>query len=476
MNTKTESTEPSSKAGTASLGDYYSASQLRTDRWNQLKGVANQLANTSRERTRIQMIEKARHLLAALEPIETYWGFPGTRGLDTLSQMLVRDDHREFAASVMRTVRSMMSGAYRHKSIKATEGQAEDDEAAEAEVTEAETSATAVRPYFEVLIVDQLSPKQQESQRTALRAMRRKDDAFVYEPVVVPSFEDALIAVLFNHNIQTVVVRYDFAFESQHKLKILNRYLNRVGDEDINTIEPEDYGPELCRLLRKVRPELDVFLVTDRSVEDIAGRDLGGCQRVFYNQEDYMELHLNILRAVQQRYETPFFTALKAYTKQPTGVFHAMPITRGKSIVEVQLDPRHAGLLRPEHLPGRDLGHLRRARLAARAARPDQEGAGTGGARLRLAQDLLRHQRHRDLQQDRGAGPRAAGRHRAGRPRLPQVAPLRHGAGRRAGGLPGHLPADRVLDVRRGAAARDQAPPARAEGAPASSTACACCC
>ena len=67
-------------------------------------------------------------------------------------------------------------------------------------------------------------------------------------------------------------------------------------------------------------------------MEDIAGRDLGGCQRVFYNSEDYMELHLNILRALQQRYQTPFFTALKAYSKQPTGVFHAMPISRGKSV------------------------------------------------------------------------------------------------------------------------------------------------
>ena len=45
-----------------------------------------------------------------------------------------------------------------------------------------------------------------------------------------------------------------------------------------------------------------------------------------------MELHLNILRGVNRRYQTPFFTALKAYSKQPTGVFHAMPISRGKSI------------------------------------------------------------------------------------------------------------------------------------------------
>jgi arginine decarboxylase len=53
---------------------------------------------------------------------------------------------------------------------------------------------------------------------------------------------------------------------------------------------------------------------------------------VFYNQEDFLELHLNILRGVNLRYKTPFFTALKEYSKQPTGVFHAMPISRGKSI------------------------------------------------------------------------------------------------------------------------------------------------
>ena len=53
---------------------------------------------------------------------------------------------------------------------------------------------------------------------------------------------------------------------------------------------PEDYGPELCRQIAKVRPELDSYLITDRSVEAIAGLDLGLCRRVFYNQEDFLEL------------------------------------------------------------------------------------------------------------------------------------------------------------------------------------------
>jgi arginine decarboxylase len=312
------------KSKSHALGDYYSASQLRSDRWNQLKAVANQLAD-GRERSRPSLVDKALKLLSTLEPIESYWAFPGSRGLDGLRQLVAREDWRDFAAAVTRIVRSMMSGAYRRASDEAADG----EESADAEADEALPST---RPYFEVLIVDRLTLAQQESQRLALRAMRRRDDSFVYEPVVVPSFEDALIAVLFNPNIQSVVVRYDFGFSSEHRLKILNRYLNRVGEDDLASIDPDDYGPELCRLLRRARPELDVFLVTDRSVEEIAGRDLGGCQRVFYNREDYMELHLNILRAVQQRYQTPFFTALKAYSKQPTGVFHAMPISRGKSV------------------------------------------------------------------------------------------------------------------------------------------------
>src|SRR5262249_29324312 len=41
-----------------------------------------------------------------------------------------------------------------------------------------------------------------------------------------------------------------------------------------------------------------------------------------------------VMRGVEERYRTPFFTALKAYSRQPTGVFHALPISRGKSILQ----------------------------------------------------------------------------------------------------------------------------------------------
>jgi len=37
---------------------------------------------------------------------------------------------------------------------------------------------------------------------------------------------------------------------------------------------------------------------------------------------------------VQARYQTPFFSALRDYSRQPTGVFHALPVSRGKSVVD----------------------------------------------------------------------------------------------------------------------------------------------
>ena len=115
-------------------------------------------------------------------------------------------------------------------------------------------------------------------------------------------------------------------------------------------------------------------------------------------------------------------------------------------------------------VPGRKQRHDGRPRQPAGADRQHQEGPGHGGPRLRRRPRLLRHQRHLHLQQDGGAGADGAGRHRRRRPQLPQVAPLRHGADRRAAVLRRGIPDDGILDVRRGAARHDQAGAAGAAG------------
>ena len=315
-----------------SVSDYYSATQLRTDRWSALREVTGSLARNVPTKISANERAKAEELFKSLSLIEPYWAFPGMAAFDHMRRQLEHNSFEDLAFSVHRVTRALTTGAYRRRRIPLERDSADKEEHDDEALLSPEARAMT-KPYFEVLIVDSVSEQQERWLKANVARMRRAEDPFVYEAVVVPSLEDALIAVLFNHNIQAIVVRPGLTLKSEFDNVILHKYLNRAGSqEDIDDTAPENLGPELCRLIQRVRPELDAYLVTDRSVEDIAGLDLGICRRVFYNQEDFMELHLNIIRGVEARNNTPFFTALVNYSKQPTGVFHAMPISRGKSI------------------------------------------------------------------------------------------------------------------------------------------------
>jgi arginine decarboxylase len=314
-----------------SMNDYYSAVQLRADRWSSLREKLDFLVKKPESRRTKAVYAEAEKLFDSLALIERYWAFPGTTAFETMRRQFDHNHLGELCYAVGRVNRALSTGAYRRRTIPLDrEGRDEDQDEVSLLPPEARSLA---KPYFEVMIVDDVNEHQERWLKGNMTSMRRVEDDFIYEAVIVPSLQDALIGVLFNHNIQAIIVRPGLKLESDVELPILTRYLSRAGGiEELEDIPHQDLGPELCRLIAKVRPELDAYLVTDRSVEDIAGHDLGICRRVFYNQEDFMELHLNILRGVQARYNTPFFTALKEYSRQPTGVFHAMPISRGKSI------------------------------------------------------------------------------------------------------------------------------------------------
>ncbi len=311
-----------------SLGRYYNASQHRVDTWNKLKNITLRIAEG---RDRPDDYEKAKAILVELAPFESYWAFPGLQDYRQICQLVELRDGRTLARAVSRVVGGLMSSNYRRKHIDlGMHGESEDDD------DQPETTEERIRrrPYFEVLFVDELTPAQQRQQTEGLNAIRREEDAFTYEPVFVPSFEDGIIAALFNHNIQAVVIRFGFHFKSINDLPVLSQYLKNAHYYNVDELEPQDYGIALADVIARVRPELDLYLVTDQSVEVVAGRMGDACRRIFYNQEDFLELHLNILRGVGERYQTPFFTALRNYAQQPTGVFHALPISRGKSITK----------------------------------------------------------------------------------------------------------------------------------------------
>ena len=189
------------------------------------------------------------------------------------------------------------------------------------------------RPYFEILLV---SPGR--AGRCGRRSARPSagcaatEDEFVYEPVVVGSFEDAVLAVVFNPNLQAVVISDGFGYPSQYTVPVLREILTRQV-QVAETARSGDLGILLAQMVRRWRPELDVYLTTDRDVARLAGSDEAApIRRIFYGVEEPMEIHLAILDGVKDRYETPYFDNLKRYAQRPIGTFHALPVARGKSI------------------------------------------------------------------------------------------------------------------------------------------------
>ena len=205
------------KAG-MSLSHYYNASQLRADTWQRLKHLTSRLDEKLARKGDIARLKSAiSDALATLEPIETYWAFPGKDAFQQLRRLFELEEHHAVAQLVARIVRSLISDSYRRRQVPLRHaldlGESEDN----VDIAELAEDNAYARPYFELLVVDNLSTGQEQTLRAGLREMRRPEDRFIYETIVVPSFEDALIAVLLNYNIQTVVIRYSFPLRSRHK-------------------------------------------------------------------------------------------------------------------------------------------------------------------------------------------------------------------------------------------------------------------
>jgi arginine decarboxylase len=317
------------RSSTASLSRHRSVWEIRADGWIGLVDDLGRLATVPREHREWEArMAHVRETLLALAPIESYWAFPGGRAFSEFSTQIERG---EFARAhlLARRIHRMLAGqTYRHETATLNvEG-----ELPSAIETDAEHQAQIARPYFEVLIVDEMSPGEEDALRRRVQRKRSVDDDFVFDVVVVPSFEDALIATLVNFNLQAVVIRYGFPFHSMYHNDMLRRFLEGL-DEGIEALPESERGPLLGRQIAQLRPELDLYLVTDVNVEDIAARLGGVFKRVFFREEDHTELYRSIMRGVGERHRTPFFDALRDYAKQPTGVFHALPLARGKSIM-----------------------------------------------------------------------------------------------------------------------------------------------
>ncbi len=315
---------------TYSLSQHRSVWEIRSDSWINLVEDIGYLTDLAVDHVeRAKALTRVKLTLDFLVPIESYWAFPSKRVFNELCQNIEREEFSTARVLARRIHRALSAGSYRHDH---TVLQSERELSCQIETT-SDQQARLSQPYFEVLIVDEMSAAEEDALRRRVISKRNADDPFIFDIVVVPSFEDALIATLINFNLQAVVIRHGFPYRSVNHLDILDRLMIDL-DRDIESLPEIERGTLLGSRIAQLRPELDLYLVNDAGVENIASQAGGEVfKRIFFGEEDHIELYNAIMKGVGERYRTPFFNALRDYSKQPTGMFHALPLARGKAIL-----------------------------------------------------------------------------------------------------------------------------------------------
>ncbi len=316
------------------LDHFFSTSAARLDRWRELNAQAQTWAAESRCGKHGGGRAAVESALAAVRPLEDFFAYPGSRLMKILAERIASDDALSVARMLRRMSGALLSGSYRYDS---GEWEASDESSG---TTPERLSASleggeSHRPYFETLFVTPAPAGGLAKVAENIRRLRRVEDAMVYEPVLVGSLEDALIATILNGKIEAVVIYDGIPIPSQHNVPLLREFLTTHHNLDTSSLAPREVGVTLARLIKRVRPELDIYLLTDREVEKLAGDPAASMiRRVFYEVEELMEVHLNILEGVADRFSSPHFDNLKHYASRPIGTFHALPIARGKSIIK----------------------------------------------------------------------------------------------------------------------------------------------
>lgn len=298
---------------------HFNASRLRAYTWNQLRLQATLLDEKRGS------VETAKSLLADLRIIEQYWAYPGRQRLEQLASALADREFRSFHLQTDRIVQQLVSGSYRGDSQMREEMIVDSD-------ADASAPGRTRQNYFELLVVGEMEVDEEEALVRHLRMARDPSDPFMYDVLVVRTVQDALMALAFNSNIQASIIRYGVPFASEQANGLMAPYSRILADIDLSEHSKAEMGPRLAGLMQKFRPEVDRYYVTDTPITELKASTLAGCRRIFYSTEDLQELHLTVLRGIRERYNTPFFSALKEYSKKPMGVFHAMPISRGNSV------------------------------------------------------------------------------------------------------------------------------------------------
>lgn len=305
-------------------GNYYFVSNYRLNLWRRFRVEVSKFNNSTTQTSTEKEVLK--NSLQKLSELEMFWGFPGRPFMTQLKKRLLLNEYKTLHSDISTCLRAFTNMDFRKNSNFNFSGLKKEEE------INSDDSEKA-KKYFEVLFVDDIKEKDQDEIRESLWKHGKNQKEAFYRTVFATSFEDALTAVLFNPLIQSVVLRYNISKrKASDSKRSYNQFTDAIDPQIFETKSKNDLMFELAEKINLLRPELPMYLVTDLSLRETKDKMFKLFKRIFYRLEDIQELHISILEDIRTRNQTYFFTALKEYSQKPTGVFHAMPISRGNSV------------------------------------------------------------------------------------------------------------------------------------------------
>lgn len=307
------------------LRSHLNAPKLRVDTWSNLSEIANDLHYEEKNPKKVrELAKKFRNCLDILMPIEVYFAFPGVELCNKVEMLFIKnafDELHTFVSLIVLALRSNISNCSNLLKILHSDNVDQEEFIRGVE--------NFSRYYFEVLIVDDVNDTQKELIKQEINDYLSPEDKFVYELVFVDTFHDAVMAVMFNFNIKCCIISNLFKYDPDFNHPLYKSLVNQAGPIPDGSHHPT----QLANTIRNLRQrEVDLFYLSSYAPEKQSAQVVNSFDRIFYDFENDLELHLSILQSIKSHFETPFFDALKQYTLQPKRAFHALPIARGKSI------------------------------------------------------------------------------------------------------------------------------------------------
>jgi arginine decarboxylase len=158
------------------IDEFFIMHSARADRWRSVLSAAERWVRGESVRADVEK------LLSGLEVIEEFHAYPGIHAMHALQASVANNDARAVASMARR-----ISDAILTNSIGRTtdEDFTIDDDRLPNIVPGANADSKTHRPYFEVLFVSNQPPARWPAVVAEIKRLRRPEDDFVYEPVLV---------------------------------------------------------------------------------------------------------------------------------------------------------------------------------------------------------------------------------------------------------------------------------------------------